>query len=560
MVGTLGLAACGKAPSAVDAGTGDASTAAHAADANAADAGTGTVNAADAAGTVNAADAAGTMNAADAAGTVNAADASAHAADANAADANTADANATAKTEPVFLRGKVDLPGGIPLSVHLRLEVTTPAAGADAAAPSATGTVDIPLQHVRAMALSEVSLADDTLAFKLLPPGAPPTQAASFTAKREPSGDRYVGTLSQGGQSFPFSAERVRGPEDFTVRRPQTPAAPFPYTTETLEVKVADATLGCTFTRPSDPGKVPAVLLLTGSGAQDRDETIFEHKPFLVLADALTRGGLAVLRCDDRGVGASTGSLEKADLETFVADAKALLATLRKRPDVDAKKVGALGHSEGGMVVAYLARAKSIAFGITLSGPALTGRQILVRQNKDLILGQGGSEDEATRVAEAVDHYFAGVVDKAPADELRRRAEAVIDTSDAVEKAKGQATPPRDAQVEKTLALSQSPWFISFLAADPAQELARAAGVPVLALFGEKDTQVRAVDNAQALRGIADAKKELTVEVVADANHLFQKATTGAISEYADLEETMMPTVIERIVGWTREATALTRK
>lgn len=445
-----------------------------------------------------------------------------------------------------FFLLRLTLPQGIPLKGLLK--VTAPAAA----------TLDIPLQGLKDGALSEVVVSDTSLTFVFLPPGAPPAAANRF--KAELKGDAFEGAVTVGETSIPIRLTAVAGPEALVAQRPQTPKPPLPYPTEELRVETQGGGLGCTLSLPATPGPYGAVIMLTGSGVQDRDETIFDHKPFFVIADALARGGVASVRCDDRGAGQSAGDPAQVDAAVFVADTEAVLAAVRKRPEIDPLRIGLFGHSEGGMTAAAVAKKPEnrIAFVVTLAGPAQSGREILVRQNRDVILEQGAKASAADAIERAVDTYFAAIVaaadDKDPAVALAAKALAET-VSGAIE---GEATPENSvsALTSNFEGLARQKWLKGFLSATPAADLA-AANVPLLALFGEKDVQVRAPENSAALQAAFASIKgaDLTIHVVSGANHLFQDAKTGALVEYDEIDQTIAPSTLTLIVDWVAKHT-----
>lgn len=447
------------------------------------------------------------------------------------------------------LAGAVTLPGGVPL----RLLVKRTPAGL---------TLDIPDQNLADAPLGDVSETGDTLSFAFQPKGAPPAARGVFTATRG-DGGVFRGHLEQGGMKFPLELTPSATGSLSERSRPQTPKPPFPYPTLDLKVAVDGGELACTLTLPATASKdqpAPALILRTGSGAQDRDETLFDHKPFLLLADAFARAGVATLRCDDRGAGQSLAARREDDLAVFLADAKATFAVLAAREETDPTRVGVLGHSEGALTAAELIGGGPIdtargplrpAFAVLLAGPGRSGREILVHQNRDLILGQGGTRAHADAVAAAADALFLAF-DADPAA-LEAAAAGLADATHAA--AGPNPAEPRETLIARFKALANEPWMRSFVKADPRPHLAKAE-VPVLALFGEKDTQVP-VGDAEALRAAASNKVE--IEVIPNVNHLFQPAQTGTASEYALIETTMDPAVLTRVTSWVARTVSLAK-
>ena len=308
---------------------------------------------------------------------------------------------------------------------------------------------------------------------------------------------------------------------------------PLPYREETVRVGVpgTDVTLAGTLTLPDGEGPFPGAVLISGSGPQDRDETILGHRPFLVLSDRLTRAGVAVLRHDDRGVGASTGVFAGATSEDFAADAAAALAHLKARSDIG--RAGFVGHSEGGLVAPLaIARHDAAAdFVVSLAGPFVPMRDVLARAAEDCMrLAGQGEEDRAANMA--VQHR---ILDAALVDGDEAAVCAAVDraTAGLPESVRGES---------RSLC---GPWFRTIMRLDLAA-LHRAANVPTLALFGALDVQVAAEPNAAAARALPGVE----ARTIPGANHLFQGAKTGAVSEYSAIEETMREDVMRIVADW----------
>jgi pimeloyl-ACP methyl ester carboxylesterase len=299
-------------------------------------------------------------------------------------------------------------------------------------------------------------------------------------------------------------------------------------------------------------GPHTAVLLLTGSGAQDRDESIMGHRPFLVLADYLTRRGIAVLRMDDRGVGGSTGNVISSTEEDLTADALAGVAFLKSRKEIDGARIGLLGHSEGALVAALAAsRSADVAFVVTLAGPGLPGDEIILRQVETLGRGAGLNSERVTANL-ALQRKLLDVV------------KTEKDDAAALEKMKQEIGPvlagmPEYARKGKEVEMKTmtSKWYRSFVSTDPRPALAKVK-VPVLALNGELDAQVAADENLQSIAASlkSGGNRDVTTQKLPGLNHLFQRARTGAITEYREIEETINPEALKAVGDWMAKRTA----
>jgi len=369
-----------------------------------------------------------------------------------------------------------------------------------------------------------------------------PAIGAHYEGQLESAEDRIEGALHQGGGVFPLVLERIdRVP---VLRRPQTPEPPFPYRVEEVRYPNPKAgnLLAGTLTLPEGDGPFPAVLLITGSGAQDRNEEIFGHKPFLVIADHLTRAGIAVLRVDDRGIGGSTGDFRGATSADFATDVAAGVEFLKGRAEVRSDRIGLLGHSEGGLIAPLVAAERDdVAFLVLLAGPGQRGDALLLLQ-MDLLARAAGLDEAARAENRAVqEELFALVL--AEKDPTRLRTALL----ELLEPSLGDAAA---GQLETLL----SPWYRFFLAYDPAPALKRVR-CPVLALNGSKDLQVAAEENLSAIRAALEAggNPDVTCTAYPGLNHLFQPCDTGAVTEYGQIETTIASEVLADLTAWVRE-------
>jgi pimeloyl-ACP methyl ester carboxylesterase len=399
--------------------------------------------------------------------------------------------------------------------------------------------------------------ADDAGAVKLTVASVAGTYEGKFSA----DGSEIAGDWKQGGRKMPLVFKRLT--HAAKLNRPQEPKKPYPYTEEEVKVetKAAGVTLAGTLTLPKGAGPHPAVVLITGSGPQDRDESLLGHKPFLVVADHLTRQGIAVLRYDDRGIGKSTGDFGAATHNDFVDDALAALSWLKARKEIDPKRIGLVGHSEGG-VVAPLAAVKQpndVAFLVLMAGVGVPMDELLVRQGQDIGRVMSQSEADIVKAARSQREMLAllkGVDDAAAAEKLvRERLKQQLSEYTPQQR---EAIGMTDDAIEAQAKVAATPWFRQLAAYDPGPAL-RQVKCPVLAINGEKDLQVAAQDNLAGIRDALAAGGNNQVKTVEfpGLNHLFQHCTTGAISEYGQIEETFSPEVLKTISDWIREQTRL---
>jgi hypothetical protein len=377
--------------------------------------------------------------------------------------------------------------------------------------------------------------------------------AASFTGRMHDDGSAIAGTWVQGGQELPLTLHRLAAP--FALKRPQEPEPPFPYSSRNVTFESAGGvTLAGTLLIPEGEGPFSAVALVSGSGAQDRNEALMGHKPFLVIADHLARRGIASLRWDDRGAGQSTGDHTGSTVPEFAADVEAAVAFLADQPAVDRGAIGIVGHSEGGLSGPIAAVGNDrVAFLVLLAPPGVPMRTLLVQQARDIYAQQGVGAEMIDRLLAMQTEDLELVEDSSLTDEqlqerLRAKAEARRGQLSAEEWARLGVD---DTAIERGIAIATTAWFRSLARQDPADHL-REIGVPVLALFGERDIQVAAGENAEAVRKAlaAGQNPDHDVRILPGLNHLFQHAGTGGMEEYGVIEETFAPEALAAIGDW----------
>jgi uncharacterized protein len=399
-----------------------------------------------------------------------------------------------------------------------------------------TATLDSPDQGAKDIPANSVTRSGASL--KIEANGIGGVFEGKITADRS----SIDGTWTQGGQAIPLVLKRSKDLSELEIRHPQNPVKPYPYREEEVayDNKVQKITLAATLTIPQGKGPFPGVVLITGSGPQDRDETLLGHKPFLVLSDYLTRHGIAVLRADDRGVGKSTGVFATATTADFATDAEAGVAYLETRAEVDPHKIGLIGHSEGGVIAPMVAaRNKDVAFIVMMAGTGVPGDQVLVAQLEAIEMANGMSPDKAAKHA-ARQREIVQLIES-------EKDDAVLEKK-LREKMSGDAT---EAQVGMEIKQFTSLWFRYFLTYDPATAL-RKVTCPVLAINGSLDKQVLPDQNLPQIRKALQEAGNTHVEIdeLPGLNHLFQTAKTGSPTEYAQIEETMSPVALEKMANW----------
>jgi len=396
-------------------------------------------------------------------------------------------------------------------------------------------------QGVSGLPANHVILKDPIFHFEI------PSLAGEFAGSLNSTKNVLSGKWSQtSADNLPLDFKR--SDQTLELRRPQTPVKPYPYSSQevTFVNAAAGVTLAGTLTLPKGNGPFPAILLIAGSGPQDRDEAIASHRPFLLIADALTRKGIAVLRYDKRGIGQSTGNPDAATTLDLAADADAALAFLKSRKEINASRIGLLGHSEGAIIAPYLAgQSKDVPWMVLLAAPATSGEETLLNQS-ELIGRAGGLSDEQLDASLGFDQAAYALVRKEKDTAvLSEKLVALVKDSGL-----DSALPP--AALETQLRMLTSPWFRFFLDYDPLPNL-KTVKCPILALYGQKDLQVSGKANLPLLQKALQESGNIAVEVheLPELNHLFQHAYTGTPAEYSAIEETFSPEALALVVDWT---------
>jgi pimeloyl-ACP methyl ester carboxylesterase len=413
-------------------------------------------------------------------------------------------------------------------------------------------TMDSPDQGAKGIQTESTTISNDSITIKI------PMIRGYYTGKINYDSMKINGKWNQGGMSMDLSVSKTEKFEE--AKRPQEPKPPYPYKSEdvTFENKIDSLTLAGTLTLPDSGSNFPAVVLITGSGAQNRDEELLGHKPFLVIADYLTRNGFAVLRYDDRGYGKSTGNFATATTEDFVKDALAAVEYLKSRGEINHSKIGLIGHSEGGLVAPMAAvKSNDVAYIIMMAGPGLPGDSILILQS-ELIQRAEGNNDEDIQKSLRVNRKIYSLIKNIDDNEtLRKKISDVLD-SEISNMTDDEKSKLGDIQIFKDMQLKTltSPWFEFFIKYDPRPVLEKVK-CPVLAIDGEKDLQVPGVENLAAIeRALKKAgNKNFETVLLPGLNHLFQTTKTGAPSEYGAIEETISPEALKTMLEWLKETT-----
>ncbi len=411
-----------------------------------------------------------------------------------------------------------------------------------------TATMDSPDQGAKGIPVSSVTFVDGALKLEVSAIGA------RYEGKL--GADEIIeGIFFQGGQQFPLRLARNNA-EAGAVDRPQEPKPPFPYHVEEVGFSNDDAgiTLAGTLTLPEGDGPFPAVILITGSGPQNRDEELFGHKPFLVIADYLTRHGMAVLRYDDRGVGESTGNFASSTSADFASDAAAAFTFLKAKAGIDLNRIGLLGHSEGGRVAPMVASGQeSVAFLVLLAAPGISIDSLMMVQSRMIGAASGLSVDQLDDAAKVNRQVYDVVIAEEDGWEQKLH-ELLSPVFDAQVTIGAMTREQASAAVIQQQVQLTSPWMRYFLKFEPAAYLSRVT-CPVLALNGGNDLQVASNENLAGITAtlLSSGNSRVVAKELPGLNHLFQESNTGLPLEYGTISQTISPIALDEILHWMKD-------
>lgn len=414
------------------------------------------------------------------------------------------------------------------------------------AADGYSATMDSPDQGAKDIPVSKTSFINNTVIFEIT--------SAGVVYEGILKDKTVEGTFKQRGQELTLSLSR-EPIEKQVLKRPQEPVAPFPYYSEDIEFKnpEANVSLAGTLTLPNSKGIFPVVILVSGSGPQNRNEEVYGHKPFLVLADHLTRNGIAVLRYDDRGIGKSTGDFKAANTADLATDAESAIAYLKTRKEIDKRAIGMAGHSEGGLIASMIAaNSEDLSFVVLLATPGLRGDRVLLQQQEFFAKASGVSEAEIQRNrginAVAFDIILNSKDQKKMDNDLTNYLKDVLQNDSKIVLPAGMSL---DAYIANQMNQIASPWMQYFLRYDPVPALEKVK-CPALVLFGEKDLQVPPEGNSVAVENAfkKGGNKNVILKTLPNLNHLFQNCKTGLPKEYGEIEETFSTETLDEITGW----------
>lgn len=414
-----------------------------------------------------------------------------------------------------------------------------------------SSTMDSPDQGAKGIPVTNTTFENPKIKFEVT--------NARIEYDGELRGNEIIGTFKQGGQEFPMNLSR-EAIEKEIIKRPQEPIKPYPYYSEAVVFKntTANISLSGTLTLPKKDGIFPVVILITGSGPQNRNGELLGHKPFLIISDYLTQNGIAVLRYDDRGVGQSTGDFKSATSADFATDVESAITFLKTRKEINKKKIGLVGHSEGGLIAPMVAsKSKDISFIVLLAGTGIQGDKLLLLQQELIAKANGVLETDINESIQTNSKLFEMVVksndnSKLKAD-LTDKLNELLENEPNVEIPNGMK---KEEFVSMQVNQISSPWMVYFMKFNPVTTLEQVT-CPVFAVNGEKDLQVPSKENLSAIKNALTKGGNLnvTTKEFPNLNHLFQECETGSPNEYATIEQTFSPIVLEEITKWIKTQT-----
>lgn len=412
-------------------------------------------------------------------------------------------------------------------------------------------TMDSPDQGANGIPVTKTTFENSTIKFEIT--------NAGIQYDGQLSNDEIIGTFKQAGQEFPMNLSREAIEKEIT-KRPQEPLKPYPYYSEDVVFKNTEAgiSLSGTLTLPKKDGNFPVVILITGSGPQNRNEELLGHKPFLVISDYLTKNGIAVLRYDDRGVEQSTGDFKTATSADFATDVESAIAYLKTRKEIRKNKIGLVGHSEGGLIAPIVAsKSKDVSFIVLLAGTGIQGDKLLLLQQELIAKANGVSETDINKSIQTNSKLFEMVVQSN--DNSKLKADLTDKLNELLENDPNTEIPngmTKEAFVLMQVNQIASAWMVYFMKFNPATSLAQVS-CPVLAVNGEKDLQVPSKENLTAIKNALTKGGNLNVKTkeFPNLNHLFQESKTGSPNEYATIEQTFSPIALEEITSWIKTQT-----
>lgn len=409
-----------------------------------------------------------------------------------------------------------------------------------------SATMDSPDQGANGVPMTKATFENSVLTIEMA--------AAKLEYIGTLKNDTLFGTFTQAGQAFPMNMTRSEVPK-VESKRPQEPSKPYPYYSENITFvnPNANITLAGTLTLPSKEGKFPVVVLISGSGPQNRDEELMGHKPFLILSDYLTRNGIGVLRFDDRGCYESKGNFAKATTLDFATDVEAAVNYLKTRKEIDKKHIGLIGHSEGGIIAPIVAsKDKSVGFIILMAGTGIPGSELLLLQQEAIGRATGMTEEQLQKAKRINSGIYKIITEKTDsttiASELTEYLNKEIKENPDMQK----GSKPEDV-VKQVIEQTTSPWIVNFIRYNPATALEKVK-CPVLALNGSKDLQVPANINLPAIENAVKkgGNNKITTKELPGLNHLFQECTTGLPKEYSEIEQTISPDAFKTMTEWIK--------